>query len=382
MNDRNLNLTSLPQLPWLAATLLLALATGCGREEVKVYQVEKEKPAGMAQANPHAANPHGASPHGPMAAMPKVTGKLPAGWTEQAPSAMRAASFAIQGAEDQKAEVAVVPLRGVTGRDLEMVNLWRNQVGLEPVKAEELEGLLTKVTVGPTDGKLADMASKEPPAGQKQALRVLVAMLDREGTAWFFKMTGADALVAAQKPAFVEFLKSIEFQPEAAPAAAAPSFGPLMSASPMQAADAGANPEKPSWTVPAGWQEAPGGQFLVAKFNLTGEGGAQAAVNVSSSSGEGGGWAGNVNRWRGQLGLSALSPDEITKATTALDASGGKAMLVEIAGTDARTTKPAKLVGVMVPQPGQAWFYKLMGDPPVVESQKDAFTKFVQSVKY
>ena len=34
------------------------------------------------------------------------------------------------------------------------------------------------------------------------------------------------------------------------------------------------------------------------------------------------------------------------------------------------------------PQVEQTWFYKLMGDSKVVESQKDAFTKFVQSVKY
>jgi hypothetical protein len=295
---------------------------------------------------------------------------------------MRAASFAIQGADDQKAEVAVVPLRGVTGRDLEMVNLWRNQVGLEPVKAEELEGLLTKVQVGPVEGKLADMASKEPPAGQKQPLRVLVAMLDREGTAWFFKMTGADALVAAQKPAFIEFLKSVEFQAEAASAAPAASFGPLMSASPASAGEAGASPAKPNWTVPAGWQETSGGQFLVAKFILSGEGGAQAAVNVSSSAGEGGGWASNVNRWRKQLGLAEQSTDEVAQATTSLDVAGGKAMFVELAGTDARTSQAAKLVGAMVPQAGQAWFYKLMGDGKVVESQKETFTKFVQSVKY
>jgi hypothetical protein len=39
-------------------------------------------------------------------------------------------------------------------------------------------------------------------------------------------------------------------------------------------------------------------------------------------------------------------------------------------------------VGVMVSQSGQTWFYKLMGNAKVVESQKDAFTKFVQTVKY
>jgi hypothetical protein len=40
------------------------------------------------------------------------------------------------------------------------------------------------------------------------------------------------------------------------------------------------------------------------------------------------------------------------------------------------------LVGVIVSQADRTWFYKLMGDAKVVESQKDAFTQFVQGVKY
>ena len=36
----------------------------------------------------------------------------------------------------------------------------------------------------------------------------------------------------------------------------------------------------------------------------------------------------------------------------------------------------------LVTQPDRVWFYKLMGEPKLVESQKDAFVKFVQSAKY
>jgi hypothetical protein len=68
--------------------------------------------------------------------------------------------------------------------------------------------------------------------------------------------------------------------------------------------------------------------------------------------------------------------------TTPIDVANGKAQLVDMSGTDARTGQPTRLVGAIVPQSGQTWFYKLMGDAKVVESQKDAFTKFVQGVKY
>jgi hypothetical protein len=65
-----------------------------------------------------------------------------------------------------------------------------------------------------------------------------------------------------------------------------------------------------------------------------------------------------------------------------MDASGGKATVVDISGTDAATGKPTRLVGVVLPFGGQTWFYKLMGDASVVAQQKDAFTQFIQSAKY
>ena len=139
---------------------------------------------------------------------------------------------------------------------------------------------------------------------------------------------------------------------------------------------------KPTWTVPTGWQEAPAGQFLAAKFTITGQGDAQAAVNISMSAGEGGGLIGNVNRWRRQLGLDEQSPEEITKAVTTVETAGVKAMFIEMAGTDAKSGQAARLIGAMVPLGDRTWFYKLMGDGGIVEAQKAAFTKFVQSVKY
>ena len=110
-------------------------------------------------------------------------------------------------------------------------------------------------------------------------------------------------------------------------------------------------------------------------------GGAQAAVNVSSLAGDGGGLLPNVNRWRKQLGLAPVTDADLANLPT-LDASGGKATLIELSGTDARTGKPATLVGVVLPLGGQTWFYKLMGDATVVAQQKDALIQFVQSAKY
>ena len=81
---------------------------------------------------------------------------------------------------------------------------------------------------------------------------------------------------------------------------------------------------KPKWHVPSGWQEAAAGQFLVAKFVISGENKSQAAVNISAAGGE---LSDNVNRWRSQLALAPLSKEEIEKLVQPLAVPGGKAIL-------------------------------------------------------
>ena len=212
----------------------------------------------------------------------------------------------------------------------------------------------------------------------------------REDTAWFFKMTGDDTLVEAQKPAFIAFLKSVkilENVPPAngLPASALPPGHPALGAMPggmgNTAVDTSAPISKdgqPSWEVPTGWKEVSGGQFLVAKFLLNNGDAAAAAVNVSRSAGNGGGLAANVNRWRGQLGLTPV----VDVMTSPVTIATGSAVMVDLNGTNPQTRQPARLVGVIVTQGEDTWIYKLMGDAAVVESQKDAFLKFVQGVKY
>ena len=135
---------------------------------------------------------------------------------------------------------------------------------------------------------------------------------------------------------------------------------------------------KPNWQVPAGWQET-SGQFLVAKFLINGPDNGRAAVNVSIT---GGGLAANVNRWCGQLGLQPLAETELQKQMQPLELPGGKAMLIDMSGTDALTSQKARLVGVIVPQAERTWYYKLMGNEELVAREKDAFVKFVKSATY
>jgi len=136
------------------------------------------------------------------------------------------------------------------------------------------------------------------------------------------------------------------------------------------------------WTIPPGWKQIDPGAMLFAKFSIA-SGDGNADVNVSSLAGEGGGLLANANRWRHlQLGLEEVDQTGLEKLVSTFDANGNQATLVDFTGTDSKTGKPARLVGAIVPQNGQTWFYKLMGDGQIVAQQKDAFIKFIQSANY
>jgi len=393
-------------------TLALLAATGCHRDDVKVYRIAKEQDQSSQPSAPalptDSPNPKLPPGHpdissipggGPASATgaPQLTWKTPTGWTEVTPGEMRVASFKVSGAGGKQADVSIVPLPGMAGTDSANVNRWRGQVGQSAMTDDELLKAAENVEAGGQPAQLYDIAG----AGSN-AQRILGVIQHRDGMAWFYKMTGDADLVEQQKPAFVEFLKSINFGAAAQTQTEMPAGHPATGGDTHVAwtsedlhlktgnvgltdttVSANAVPlvshdGQPNWQVPTGWQEVPAGQFLVAKFTLTGDGGATAAVNVSSSPGDGGGLTANVNRWRGQLGLSPI----VEILTTPVQISAGKAVRVDIDGNNAQTGKPAKLIGIVVTQSDRTWFYKLMGDPAVVQSQQNAFIQFVQGVKY
>src|SRR5205823_6348878 len=104
---------------------------------------------------------------------------------------------------------------------------------------------------------------------------------------------------------------------------------------------------------------------------------------ISAFPGDVGGTFGNVNRWRGQMGLPPITKDELPQSTTTVDVeNGGKGTAVDLKGTDAKTGNPARLVACAVPHGDSTWFYKLLGDESTVAHEKEAFIKFVQTVRY
>lgn len=331
----------------------------------------------------------------PGAAAPLLEWKAPTGWQEQPASGMRVGSFSIVKG-DQKADVSVIPLAGVWGGELENVNRWRGQVGLAPIDGAKLAESAEKVSIGSQEGTLYDMAGTDPQT--KQPARILAAIMSTEGMAWFFKMLGSDTLVAEQKPAFKEFLKSVTAAPAGSVASAAPAMaqGELPPSHPpvggamgggMQA-DAAAlgmasNPgEKPAWEVPAGWQEQPAGSMRLGSFQVTGDQGAKVDISVIKMGANPGGMLANLNRWRGQVGLQPVSEADLEKLTTAREVNGTKIILADMSGKAVESGDQARLLVATVPRSGSTWFYKMIGNEQLVEQQKPAFIKFVETARY
>jgi hypothetical protein len=368
----------------ILVSAVAAIAAGCGRDDVKVYQVAKETPP--ASTPPADAPASTSAPAMDAAAVPAQTGNalpqfqfaLPPGWQQIAASQMRVASFTVTNPSGPAGDVGIIPLPAGEN-ELALVNMWRDQLQLPPTDhADPID-----VTVGSDPAKLFEFVSTAPVLDGKFLQRNLVAMQTRGAMSWFFKFTGEDAFVTSQKDNFLQFLKSFSFSDNAS--ASAQAAAP---AADMAAVAAAATPAAPTdlvnsmWTVPAGWKSVTPSQFLLAQFTIQSNG-AQAEVNVSQLSGEGGGLLANVNRWRRQLGLPPVSQEEdFSKMVDSLAVPGGQAQVVDFNGTNVKTGQVARLVGVVLPRNGQTWFYKLMGDPGVVASQKDAFVKFIQSARY
>jgi len=340
-------LSSISRGPMMWCLLLLAGGgMGCKREEIQVYTAPKDKriaPTATADV-----------PMPKAKARPQVSWTLPKDWKEAGAGQMNVASFTIPDAGGREAQVTITPLARLAGRDAEIVNMWREQVGLEALSSEEAAKQFEAVEVGGEKGNLFQIEGK--PQGSSGPARIITAMVHRPDASWFYKLAGDAALVEAQKPAFIEFLKSIRIK-EAAPVEEAPA----------------AATAEPGWQVPSQWKEIPAGQMQVAKFAVPARGSAKAEVFVSVFPSDTGGTLANVNRWRKQIGLPEAQGGELTSMVSPLDPAQPEAILVDM------TNNNKRLLGAIVPRDGRYWFYKLLGDAEAVAPEKESFVAFVKS---
>lgn len=329
----------------LLSVITLLWATGCSKESITVTQVPKERV--------------------------NTSYDIPDHWRPQPASGMRAATFTIPDEHGHNGEVSVLPMPRLNIADIEIVNLWRQQVGLEPASADDVSELAETVNIGSGTGNLFDLVGPDAETDPDHAPRIVTAYLHDEQMTWFFKLTGPSHFVDTEKAAFTSFLASVnltqmqrEFQQRAAAQAPPPN-----TRAPSRST--------PDWTVPDGWQQGtPSSSMLLASFSISETTDGPAEVTVLSLPNDGGGLLLNVNRWRGQIGLAELADNELGSVVQALDVGEWDGNLVDMSGDQNRILAATVKVG------GETWFYKMMGAPGTIQNQIGAFTAFVQSVKY
>jgi hypothetical protein len=185
---------------------LSAFVTSCERTAVREYQAPKEMLAQEATGREQIEQAQGS------AQAPVVNLKAPPNWRRQSPAPMRKASFVVEGSDGTKVDISVTSFPGESGGLLANINRWREQLGLAAVDAEHLESVIERRTISGRDLVIVDVVNEEAPAEKKQ--RTIGAIVRVQSETWFFKMTGHDTLTAAQKPALLEVLASVEFGSE------------------------------------------------------------------------------------------------------------------------------------------------------------------------
>jgi hypothetical protein len=336
---------------------------GCADQAVQVYTIPKEQ--NIPQISPMAANAKGQHNHG----TPHLHWKLPAGWKEERPERMRVAVFSIAGDEGKLAKVTVTPLPGVSGIELDSLNIWRKELGLPDLSKEEFARAGEPVEVGDGSGHLYEMAATAPVQGQQFKTRTLGVIHPREGALWFLKLTGEEALVAAQKEQFVTFLKSVEFH---APDAHEKKEEVVSTNTGELPKTAGL----PDWHPPQHWQAKAPGAMLLAAFTVPGDSGS-ADLTISKLPGDAGGLLSNVVRWRRQMGLGPIAEAQLSENVSTVNIDAKPVQLVDILGKKP-SGEAARMLVLLLPDGGETWFYKLMGPDALVSKEKNNLLKMVE----
>jgi hypothetical protein len=149
-----------------------------------------------------------------------------------------------------------------------------------------------------------------------------------------------------------------------------------------EAAQPGGGPQL-VWDVPEGWEEKPAAMMrdINLGFGPNGEG----ECYVARLPGAGGGLAANVNRWRGQMGAPALTPEEVD-ALPKKPLFGQPATFVSVEGNfspgmgSQETKENYRLLGLILSSDAGAVFVKMTGPRELVDANAEKFDQFTSSI--
>lgn len=133
----------------------------------------------------------------------------------------------------------------------------------------------------------------------------------------------------------------------------------------------------PGWTVPAGWAKLEQQKPMRYATYKAGEGATAVEVVLSTFPGDVGGLHANVNRWRGQVGLPPITPDELAANVKAFEVPGFTGNTMRLKGDTQH------MLGAAIKDTAneRTWFVKITGTPAAIDAQEAAFLEFAKSFK-
>src|SRR5215472_13544735 len=353
---------------YLSLALSAALLVGCEKNsEIKVYRVSK---APLEQSGPqqqdmmptNTAAPRMPSSLAPTAQTPVTT---PPNWEPQPLSQMRQASFLVKGDNGAVADISFVSLGSAAGNVLENVNRWLGQIGQPPMTEQKLGEIAQRLHTSLGDVTIVDLAGLPDNADPVRDGRIIAAMATTGNATLFFKMRGNAELTESQKGDFIKWVAAVcDSRGQTGP--------PQMAAAPEN--DSGA--PQIQWKTPESWTEVPPSSMRYASFSASAEDGGKIDISVVTFPGDGGSDADNINRWRGQMGLSPVDANSVTSQIAPLKTGDMTFSTTDIASDKTRT------IAAWTRRDGRVWFFKATGPTAAVEKEKPNFVKFIESVRF
>ncbi len=280
----------------------------------------------------------------------KPAWQAPDGWEEKPGTGMRAATFVVPDGRVSEnggpLELTVTSLPQSGPWDdyvVSNVNRWLGQLQQSPLDKETIEPLLNKVSL----------------PGEAEATWIELAGV----------MSRQDGMSGGLPSGHPPIAGSPAVESPAAKQGAPPATA---SASPL------------AYETPEGWLPGRIGGMRKAAFQV-GEGETKAEVTVIDLPVQGAAGIAdveaNVRRWAAQVGLLELDEAKLAKMIqpTEIDGVAGKQTLL-LGPEDA--DHPQGLLAAMIQRDGKVWFFKMIGDRPLVKSQQQAFTRFLESIHF
>ncbi len=355
------------------------LATGCRGERSSERAIQKTRLVdGRRDPIRWHATTRDRFPRMPMSSAPAATQvgewswSLPEGWLEQPATSMRRANFLVAGDPDAECYLTVLP--GDAGGLAANVNRWRSQMGLEGLSGAEVQVLPTETFLGGAatlvdfEGSWSGMGG----GGAASGYRLIGLLSVRSQESVFLKMVGPAAVIGPERENFLALARSFSGR-----GAEVPAQDPSGAATPPPQTRAGM-----SWSAPSGWKQGPERSFRVVTFVMGEDEPAECYVTVLP--GDGGGPLANVNRWRQQMGESALDQEGFD-GLFRIPMLGEEAVVCDArgsyAGMGGDQVSDALLLGAVCTLPGRTVFVKMVGPQATVEAQRDAFLDFCRSIE-